>query len=130
MDALDLERGPEHTDVNSDAASSYHTTNDLQSRGVHHTHSPPLRELQIPVLATSRSRPLATIASFSLADASDTTVPPPFFVALTGYRLTCTALLIGLGAPKAVSAARGQAAANTLDWIVSILVALLYVVSI
>ncbi|KAI0028264.1 hypothetical protein K488DRAFT_89902 [Vararia minispora EC-137] len=51
------------------------------------------------------------------------TVPPPFFVALTGYRLTCTALLIGLGIPKAVAAYRGQPIANTFDWIISIVAA-------
>ncbi|KAI0026568.1 hypothetical protein K488DRAFT_75244 [Vararia minispora EC-137] len=52
-------------------------------------------------------------------------VLPPFIIALTGARFTNISLVIGLGIPRAVSAAHGHSAATTLDWIIGIPTALL-----
>jgi len=49
---------------------------------------------------------------------------PPLFISFTGYRLACAALIVGFGIPKAVAYSRGQPAADTLDWVISIIAAL------
>ncbi|KAI0315929.1 hypothetical protein OF83DRAFT_307301 [Amylostereum chailletii] len=50
---------------------------------------------------------------------------PPLLVKLTGYRLLNTAIIVGLGIPKAVLAYRGETAATTLDWVLGVAFAVL-----
>jgi hypothetical protein len=127
MDAgtLDLERCPDSDIPNdgSDVASSYHTAYELHVRDSASSLPTSLRERAVSG-RDIYSRP-QTLPDASLGSASDTPVPPPFVVAVTGHCLSCTALLIGLGIPKTVSVARGKSAANTLDWAVSVIAALL-----
>ncbi len=50
----------------------------------------------------------------------------PLGVALTGYRLLTTTLILGIGIPKAILSYRGQSLISpTLDWVGGIIVALL-----
>ena len=47
---------------------------------------------------------------------------PPFYVAVTGYRLLNTGLIVGIGSAKAILVARGKSAApSVLEWILGVI---------
>jgi hypothetical protein len=118
---LDLERGLHIPDgVSLDTASSYHTARESQIQEV--SRAPPAASLDERQAHGQTGSAAASVSE----NASITFVPPPLFVAMTGYRLTCTAVLLGLGILKAVSAVHGRPASNTLDWVIGVLVTAVY----
>ena len=117
MDNWDAENGPAiNTEI--DSSSIYHDASGFRSREDQGTRA------SFSVTGFANSQVGSNIPNIAPVEPA---VPPPLIIALTVYRLSCLSAIVGLGVPKAVAAARGQPAANTSDWVISILVAVVCV---
>src|ERR1700759_53037 len=84
---------------------------------------------QISMENGSQSQPPAEVSDSEPTRPPEAPTSPPTrrYLKITIYRILVTCVTVGFGTWKAISSSRGEAAANTLDWILGIIVALLCV---
>ena len=105
------------------------TAHELE-RAQHGLTSPEIRSV---VDANCSPPPFCSHRNDRMSDAQsngrrESSIPPGFRIALTGYRLLTTTVIVGIGIPKAIYSYNGQSIISpTLDWLGGVVFGILLV---